>query len=46
MTLTFRGANAAVAWINGKETNLTLKDGSYTFDLKAGEGVFVIPYNK
>ncbi|MBQ1211657.1 MAG: hypothetical protein IIX68_07640 [Clostridia bacterium] len=46
VTLTFRGANAAVAWINGKETNLTLKDGSYTFDLKAGEGVFVIPYNK
>ena len=46
VTLTFRNANAAVAWINGKETNITIKDNTYTFDLKAGEGVFIIPYNK
>lgn len=43
VTVTFREATSAVCYIEGEETTVELKDGSYTFDLKEGEGIFVIP---
>lgn len=43
VTVTFREATSAICYIEGEETKVDLKDGSYTFDLKEGEGVFVIP---
>ena len=43
VTVAFKEASKALAYINGEEQTITLKDGEYTFDLKAGEGVFVIP---
>lgn len=46
VTVTFRNADTATAYIEGTETTLTLKNGSYTFTLPAGAGVFVIPYKK
>ncbi len=41
--ISFYKATKALAYINGEEQTITLKDGSYTFKLGAGEGVFVIP---
>lgn len=43
VTISFYKATKALAYINGEEQTITLKDGSYTFKLGAGEGVFVIP---
>lgn len=43
VTVEFKQATKAIAYILGEETEITLKDGKYTFDLTAGEGVFVIP---
>lgn len=43
VTVTFKKATKAIAYIKGEETEITLKDGSYTFDLESGAGVFVIP---
>lgn len=43
VTIKFREASKALAYINGEETTITLEDGSYTFELASGEGVFVIP---
>lgn len=41
--ISFYKATKALAYINGEEQTIMLKDGSYTFKLGAGEGVFVIP---
>ena len=41
--ISFYKATKALAYINGEEQTITLKDGSYTFKLGAGEGAFVIP---
>ena len=43
VTVTFKNATSAICYIKGEETKITLTNGSYTFDLKSGEGVFVIP---
>lgn len=43
VTVTFKQATKALAYIGGEETIIDLKDGTYTFELKSGEGVFVIP---
>ena len=43
VTVEFKEATKALAYVQGEEQTITLKDGSYTFDLAAGEGVFVIP---
>ncbi len=43
VTISFYKASKALAYINGEEKTITLKDGSYTFDIEAGQGVFVIP---
>ena len=43
VTVSFYKASKALAYINGEEKTITLKDGCYTFDIGAGEGVFVIP---
>lgn len=43
VTVSFYKATKALAYINGEEQTITLKDGSYTFKIGAGEGVFVIP---
>lgn len=43
VTISFYKASKALAYINGEQKTITLKDGSYTFDIGAGEGVFVIP---
>jgi len=43
VTIAFYKATKALAYINGEEKTVNLKDGSYTFELGAGEGVFVIP---
>ena len=43
VTVKFREATSAIAYIEGEETEIPLQDGSYTFELDAGEGVFVIP---
>lgn len=43
VTVTFKKASKAIAYINGEETEITLKNGTYTFELEAGGGVFVIP---
>ncbi len=43
VTVTFNDATSAVCYIEGEETVVELTNGSYTFELKAGEGVFVIP---
>lgn len=43
VTVTFKKAEKAIAYIKGEETTIDLKDGTYTFELEAGEGVFVIP---
>ena len=43
VTISFYKASKALAYINGEEKTITLKDGGYSFDIGAGEGVFVIP---
>lgn len=43
VTVTFREATKAIAYIQGEEKTIELKDGTYTFELESGAGVFVIP---
>ena len=43
VTVKFREATSAIVYVEGEETEIQLQDGSYTFELGAGEGVFVIP---
>lgn len=43
VTITFREATSAIAYVKGEEQTITLADGTYTFDLGSGEAVFVIP---
>ena len=43
VTVTFKKASKAIVYVHGKEQTIELKDGTYTFDLESGEGVFVIP---
>lgn len=43
VTVTFKKASKAIVYVQGEEQTVELKDGSYTFDLTSGEGVFVIP---
>lgn len=42
VTVEFANTTKATAYVNGNEQKITLSDGSYTFNLKAGEGVFVV----
>lgn len=43
VTVEFKKASKAIAYIKGEEQEITLKDGKYTFELESGDGVFVIP---
>lgn len=43
VTIKFKEATSAICYIEGEETKVQLKDGAYTFELKGGEGIFVIP---
>lgn len=43
VTVKFKEASSALAYIEGEETAIELQDGSYTFELAPGAGVFVIP---
>lgn len=43
VTVQFNDANYAIAYVDGIRTSITLNNGSYTFDLSSGQGVFVIP---
>lgn len=43
VTVTFRKASKALCYVHGEEQTVDLTDGSYTFTVGAGEGVFVIP---
>lgn len=43
VTVTFREASKALAYIQGEEQTIELENGTYTFELASGEGVFVIP---
>lgn len=43
VTVKFHEASSAICYIEGNETKIELEDGTYTFDLKGGEGIFVIP---
>lgn len=42
VTVQFTDATKATAYINGEATEITLTDGSYTFTLSSGQGVFVV----
>lgn len=43
VTVEFRKATKALAYVNGEEQTITLDNGKYTFELESGAGVFVIP---
>ena len=43
VTVTFKEATKAIVYVQGEEQTVDLKDGSYTFKLASGEGVFAIP---
>ncbi len=43
VTVTFEKATKAIVYVQGEAQTVELNDGSYTFDLTAGEGIFVIP---
>ena len=43
VTVKFKEATSAICYIEGEETKIELKDGTCSFDLKGGEGIFVIP---
>ena len=43
VTVTFKQASKAMIYVEGEEKIVDLEDGSYTFELKSGEGVFAIP---
>lgn len=43
VTVEFKQATSAICYIEGEETTVELKNGTYTFELSGGEGIFVIP---
>lgn len=43
VTIDFYKASKALCYIHGEQQMIDLTDGSYTFEIGAGEGVFVIP---
>lgn len=43
VTIKFKQATKALAYIHGEEQEITLNNGTCTLELAAGEGVFVIP---
>lgn len=43
VTVTFKKATKAIVYVKGEEQTVELENGTYTFDLASGEGVFVIP---
>ena len=43
VTLEFKEAKSAICYINGEEQKVTLKNGVYTAELSAGQGIFIIP---
>ena len=43
VTVKFKKASKALAYVNGEEQTITLENGEYTFELEEGAGVFVIP---
>ena len=43
VTVTFKKASKAIVYVEGEEQTVELENGTYTFDLSSGEGVFVIP---
>lgn len=43
VTVEFKEASKAIAYINGEEQTITPKNGKFTFELEPGAGVFVIP---
>lgn len=43
VTVTFKKASKAIVYVEGEEQTIELQDGTYTFELPSGEGVFVIP---
>lgn len=43
VTVEFKEATSAICYIEGEETKIELKNGQCSFDLKGGEGIFVIP---
>lgn len=43
VTIKFKEASKAMIYVHGEEQTVELKDGSYTFELGSGEGVFAIP---
>lgn len=43
VTVTFNKASKALIYVKGEEKTVDLQDGSYTFALESGEGVFAIP---
>lgn len=43
VTVEFKEASKAIAYINGEEQTVTPKNGKFTFELEPGAGVFVIP---
>ena len=44
VTITFTGCERAVVYVKGEASFVALENGVYTFTLKAGQGVFVLPY--
>lgn len=43
VTVKFKKASKALAYVNGEEQTITLENGECTFELEEGAGVFVIP---
>lgn len=43
VTVEFREATKALIYVNGEEQQIELKNGTYTFELESGAGIFVIP---
>lgn len=43
VTIKFKKATKAMIYVHGEEQTVDLKDGSYTFELASGDGVFAIP---
>ena len=43
VTIEFKQATSAICYINGEEQKVELKNGVYTAELSAGQGIFIIP---
>ena len=46
VTMKFENADGVLLYRNGDPTTIGLKDKTFTIDLEAGEGVFIVPLNK